>query len=94
MPRGRVNTELVVYGIRAGHNNEKRIIVAVYYKATALKAFNAAGFRMSAYEFANFGGRTTNPYELEIARSKPGVVFETYDLQGPPEKRNYREVTK
>lgn len=92
MPRGRVNTELMVYGIRYGHNNEKRIIVAAYYKAHALKAFRAAGFRMSDYEFLNFGGRTTNPYELEIARAKPGVVFETFDLNGPPEKRHYKEV--
>jgi hypothetical protein len=65
--------KLKVYG--GAFDGTNRIIVAAKSWKEAHRAFTDAGVRLSLYALKMYGTITSNPIEVDLATSKPGVVF-------------------
>jgi hypothetical protein len=76
-------TGLRVFGCQTfiGGRGLRRAIVAVKSRAAAVRAFQAAGSRSMTDSFLKaYGSTTANPAEVEVATSRPGIVFVANDF--------------
>lgn len=80
--------ELTVFG--GCFDGKRREIVAAKSMAAAIKLFQKAGAIGSAPAMRKYCSDTGNQIEIEIAMSKPGVVFKTSSLMGR-KKEDYKE---
>lgn len=72
---------LKVFGVQTFiGGGQRRTIVATTSRAAAVRALQAAGARsMTEGSFKTYGAVTRNPVEVQVATSRPGVVFVARD---------------